>query len=292
LDFISKKIIINGKLRNQGESMNLLAKMKRLTRLKGQSPQSPATPRDWGKPFDTLRQKWVEVPTSSMGRMKTHDLLELSDEELLKEWSRCRQDITTGPQFSHRGWYHTLYADGMRGKKVLDVGSGFAIDSITFAQHGASLTFVDLAESNLRVVERLCKILGLEGMTFVLLENLASLQSLDTDYDVIMAMGSLHHAPYNIIKPEAEELIKHLKVESRWLQLAYPQTLLARDGKLSFEAWGERTDGVGTPWAEWYDLPKLLSLWDVARFEVVLSQEFHHSNFIWFDLLYLGMGDR
>jgi len=32
----------------------------------------------------------------------------------------------------------------MNGKKVLDVGSGFAVDSITFAQHGAQLTFCGL----------------------------------------------------------------------------------------------------------------------------------------------------
>jgi len=39
---------------------------------------------------------------------------------------------------------HALYAEGMRGKKVMDIGSGFGVDSITFAQHGARLTFVGL----------------------------------------------------------------------------------------------------------------------------------------------------
>ena len=42
----------------------------------------------------------------------------------------------------------------------------------------------------------------------------------------------------------------------------------------------------GLPWAEWYDLDKLLGLFDHARFEVVLCREFHNSDFIWFDLLY------
>lgn len=243
---------------------------------------------DWQKPFDTLRNKWVEVPTTRFGRKSTADFLKLSDKELLSEWMASREDITTGSEFAHRGWYHTLYAEGMRGKKLLDIGSGFAIDSITFAQHGALVSFVDLALSNLEVVRRLCKLLGLESTRFTFLKDIGSLEALDADYDVIMAMGSLHHAPAEIIKPEVQELIRHLKTGGRWLQLAYPRTRWVRDGKPSFDRWGEITDGNGTPWAEWYDLPKLLSLMEPAHFEVVLCQEFHDSDFIWFDLIYRG----
>lgn len=243
---------------------------------------------DWREPFDTLRNKWVEVPTTRSGRRSTVDLLRLSDEELLAEWMTSREDITTGLEFAHRGWYHTLYAESMQGKKVLDVGSGFAIDSITFAQHGAMVSFVDLAPSNLEVVQRLCGLLGLENTSFALLEDIGSLHALDMDYDVIMAMGSLHHAPVGIIKPEVQELVKHLRIGGRWLQLAYPRRRWIRDGRPSFDQWGEMTDGDGTPWAEWYDLPKLLSLMEPARFDVVLCQEFHNSDFIWFDLLYRG----
>ena len=43
------------------------------------------------------------------------------------------------------------------------------------------------------------------------------LRPLDTDYDVIMAMGSMHHAPMDILKPEYQELLRHLKVGGRWL---------------------------------------------------------------------------
>jgi cyclopropane fatty-acyl-phospholipid synthase-like methyltransferase len=152
---------------------------------------------------------------------------------------------------------------------VLDVGSGFAIDSITAAQNGAKVTFVDLAESNLRVIQRLCSILGLEGMNFLLLKDIESLRTLDRDYDVIMAMGSLHHAPFEVIKPEAIELVKHLKPGGRWLQLAYPKNRWEREGRMPFSKWGERTDGQGTPWAEWYGLRKLLRLLEPASFETV-----------------------
>ena len=243
---------------------------------------------DWTSPYEVLRGKWGEVPTTRHGRMKTSDLLRMSDSELWEQWEKARVDITTGPEFAHRGWYHALYADAMRGKKVLDVGSGFGVDSITFATHGARLTFVDLVETNLSVLRRVCKILGLDDVRFHLMQDVNSLKTLDSDYDVIMAMGSLHHMPANAIRSEYQELVRHLKVGGRWLQLAYPKARWIRDGKPSFARWGEITDGPGTPWSEPYDLPKLLSMFAPAKFDVVLYQEFHGSDFNWFDLLYQG----
>ena len=78
----------------------------------------------------------------------------------------------------------------MRGKKVMDVGSGLGMDSITFLQAGAShMTFVDLVDTNLEVLKRLCKIFGFANVSFVHLDELASLTPLSTDYDVIMPWG-------------------------------------------------------------------------------------------------------
>ncbi len=226
---------------------------------------------NWTAPFQVLSTKWVEVPTSRSGRKKTSELLRLSDRELLHEWKSSRHDISTGEQFAHRGWYHTLYSEIVAGKKILDVGSGFAIDSLTFAQHGAKLTFIDLARDNLGVVERLAGMLGLHGCRFVCLESIDSLHDLDTDYDIIMAMGSLHHAPTEVIVPEVAELRKHLKVGGRWLQLAYPKTRWVREGCLPFSEWGNVTDGPGTPWAEWCDLAKFFQVHHPADFDVVLN---------------------
>jgi 2-polyprenyl-3-methyl-5-hydroxy-6-metoxy-1,4-benzoquinol methylase len=243
----------------------------------------------WEKPYETLRKKWVEVPTTTAGTEKTTRLLELPDHALLAEWEKARQDITTGGEFAHRGWYHALYADGMRGKKVMDIGSGFGVDSITFAQHGARLTFVDLVESNLKVLQRLCGILGLRDARFVHFHDLSSLAALENDYDVIMAMGSLHNAPEKVMKPEYQELLRHLRMGGRWLQLAYPRSRWIREGRSPFSKWGEITDGAGTPWCEWYDLAKLLRMLEPAKFEVVLYQEFHGGDFNWFDLIYRGI---
>src|SRR5216684_7515883 len=182
--------------------MGLVELLKELKNFRETGKPSEGESAEWKLPFDTLRKKWDTVPTTASGNAKTADLLALSDEALLAEWEKARQDITTGPEFSHRGWYHALYADGMRGKKVMDIGSGFGVDSITFAQHGARLTFVDLVETNLKLLQRLCGILELRDTRFVFFQDLSSLVALDNDYDVIMAMGSLHNAPEKVMKPE------------------------------------------------------------------------------------------
>ena len=33
--------------------------------------------------------------------------------------------------------------------------------------------------------------------------------------------------------------------------------------------WGENPDGVGTPWEEWYDVTKLLSMFEIEETECV-----------------------
>lgn len=243
-------------------------------------------PVDWKKPYDTLRHKWGEIPITNWEILSTEELIALPDDALLAKWEKSRITLTTGGEWEHRGWYHTLYADGMRAKKVMDIGSGFGVDSITFAQHGAQLTFVDLVETNLKVLERVCRILGLDDVRFHHFKELSSLNELDTDYDVIMAMGSLHNAPAEVLKPEYQELIRHLKVGGRWLQLAYPKSLWIKAGRPAFDKWGQMLER--SPWEEWYDVPKLLGMFEPAKFDVVFYREFHNGDFNWFDLVYRG----
>jgi carbamoyltransferase len=238
---------------------------------------------NWKTPFEVLRRKWHEVPAGDQ-RHTTKELSKLTDQEFLEQWFRFRDEATTGAAFAIRGWYHMLYKDLLRQKKVMDVGSGLGIDGITFAQHGANVTFVDIVESNLVVLQRLCRLLGVTNVNFCYLETLTSLTMLPTDYDVIWCQGSLINAPFEVIHPEAQELLKHLLVGGRWIELAYPKERWERDGRLPFERWGERTDG-GAPWVEWYDLNKVMAILSPVKFDVVLYFNFHNDEFNWFDLV-------
>ncbi|UCH51025.1 MAG: class I SAM-dependent methyltransferase [Chloroflexota bacterium] len=242
------------------------------------------TPISWEKPFETLRVKWIEIPGGD-ARIRADELLTLSDDEFLRFWSGGRQAYTKGDAFAIRGWYNILYASALQGKRVLDVGCGLGFDSIYFAQHGATVTFLDIVEVNVQVIKRLCKILEIPSARFFYMKDIESLYSLDQDFDVILCLGSLINAPFEVARREAQELLKHLKIGGRWIELAYPKKRWVREGRLPFSVWGEFTDGPGTPWMEWYDLPKLLRRLEPAKFDVVLYHEFHNGDFNWFDLL-------
>ena len=234
---------------------------------------------DW---LSRLRSKWSTVP-ASMDRVQTNDLLKMSDAELLKYWRRERDAASSGSAYPIRGWYHELYRDVLRGKRVLDVGAGLGIDAFTFARAGAHMTLLDIVPTNVELHRRLAKALDVEVDHFWLHE-LEDLQRLPDEFDVIWAQGSMINAPFELMREESRALMEHLRVGGRWIELAYPKKRWEREGQLPFEKWGEKTDGTGTPWVEWYDLEKLLDRLAPARFETVLALNFHHDDFNWFDL--------
>jgi len=238
----------------------------------------------WNDPLPVLRKKWSTVPAGE-NRITTTDLLNLPDAELLDVWRRTHDNASKGKMFDVRGWYHTLYQNFFSGRKIMDVGSGFGIDGLFFAQNGARMTFVDIVESNLEILKRLSRIMDLENVNFCWMESFDSLGQLADDYDVIWAQGSLINTPFEITRDEIQVLLKHLPVGGRWIELAYPKERWIKEGRLPFDLWGVKTDGQGTPWVEWYDLEKLRGALHPAQFDVVLYFNYYHDDFNWFDLL-------
>jgi 2-polyprenyl-3-methyl-5-hydroxy-6-metoxy-1,4-benzoquinol methylase len=238
----------------------------------------------WDDPFVSLRKKWTEVP-DDVARVQVPRLLEKRDEELLEFWENARKTAVTGEYFSRRGWYHLLYEPLFRGARIMDFGSGLGMDGLSFAAYAAQVTFVDLADQNLALLKRIASLKGFANVDFVHLESFESFQNLGREYDVILASGSLHHAPQRVIRQEIQELAPRLKIGGRWLQLAYPKERWEREGRPPFSKWGECTDGAGTPWGEWYDLQKLLKVFEPMKFEALLAFNYHNDDFNWFDLV-------
>jgi 2-polyprenyl-3-methyl-5-hydroxy-6-metoxy-1,4-benzoquinol methylase len=238
-------------------------------------------------PFGKLRRKWRTLPLEVHGeRVESAQLLHLPIDKLNHVWELAR---AKDDPLEIRGWYRLLYRDFVRGKQILDVGSGLAFDSITFAERGARVTCVDIVESNLEVVQRVARAKGVgDRVRTHYMHEVADLESLSNDFDVVMAIGSLHNAPRDVLKPEIDEIVRHLAIDGRWLQLVYPRARWEREGSLPFDEWAEHVDGPGTPWEEWYDVPKLLELLAPAQFELLFYTEWHNQDFNWFDLVRRG----
>jgi len=246
-------------------------------------PIAPA----WRKnAFALLAEKWHEVPITHLDRSSTRSMLELSDEELLAVWS-SRAAASGGEKGLGVGdWEYYVYRDLFKGRKVIEVGPGLGILGVSFLEYGAHMTFIDVVEPNLKLIERICRLKGLHNVKFLHLTRIEDLARLESEYDAVFAHGSLHHAPAEVIKPEFTALASRLKTGGRFIMLTYPKVRWEREGSPPFSEWGKMTDGEATPWAEWYDVPKLLNQLAPIRFHVLMTfDNIANSDMNWFDLV-------
>jgi SAM-dependent methyltransferase len=175
--------------------------------------------------------------------------------------------------------------DTVRNRRILDIGCGFAYDSLTFAEWGADVTLVDIVKEKVELVGRVARLLGLDVRTHYT-SSLESLETLPTDYEIVLAIGSLHNAPAKVMRPEYAELARRLEVGRQMVGCSSPtRRRWQREGSLPFDEWAAHVDGPSTPWEEWLDVPKLLDLLAPARFDVVFYREWHNQDFNWFDLV-------
>ena len=237
-----------------------------------------------GGVLPTLRRKWGKVPAGE-ARVATRDLMGLDDQSLRTAWTRLHAEATTGAAYTVRGWYQTLYRDALRGKVIADIGSGLGFDGITFARAGAQVVFADIVEENVALLRRLCGLFDVDTADFLYVDDLGALGALPEALDAVWCQGSMINAPFDFAREEARFLVDRLSIGGRWIELAYPKERWRREGALPFHEWGKRTDGEETPWVEWVDLARLQDRLSPARFDVVLSFNFHHDDFNWFDLV-------
>jgi SAM-dependent methyltransferase len=109
---------------------------------------------------------------------------------------------------------------------------------------GAKITFIDVVESNLLLVERVCRIKGIDGATFLKLNAFGDPLILSADYDAVFAIGSLHHAPSEVTKPEFEALASRLKLGGRFITLTW--MVPRADGVRTARTWQALNSGRRT----------------------------------------------
>ena len=194
---------------------------------------------------------------------------------------RVYKTVPTGERLI-QNWYYAVYAEAFRGKRVLDVGSGAGFDALWFAARGADCTCLDITESNTENIRRIARLRGLDIKT----QYLSDFSSFDKlgNFDVIWCNGSMINAPFAFAVQESAELLDHLPIGGRWIELGYPRQRWEQEGHLPLHRWGERTDGIGTPWMEWYDTPKLMKRLGNAHLDVFMAFDYAGETLNWFDL--------
>ena len=233
--------------------------------------------------LDISREKWREVPGGdTLDRIFSSDLLGFTDDALRQHWQTLYE---AGSHPTHRGWYQTLYREFMSGRDVVEVGSGLGFDGIHFMRLGARWTFTDIVKDNLAIVRRMVEMHGLaDRANYLWIDRPEALEALPGGIDVLWANGSLHHAPFEIARREAQILMTKLKPGGRWIELFYPYERWQRQGRLPFSEWGKFTDGPRTPWAEWHDADRIKQRLFPAATTTVLDYRFGGGQYGWLDL--------
>jgi SAM-dependent methyltransferase len=243
----------------------------------------------WEKTFEVLRAKWHEVPydggadgTGVEGAGSTKGLVKLTPDKIAAVWEK--KGMFTDPWTIH-------YAQTLAGKRVLDVGAGFARQSLVYALLGCTVTFVDVVQTNLQVIEKLCLHYGISARcSFVYLDDLNTLNAKlgDRQFDLLNTLGSMHHAPREHNRREFEIYLSHLAYGARWHWLSYPSTRWYCGGGGTFEVFCKATDGGTCPWAEWFDVEKMMHNLRPHKFIILFSGISGGREFSWLDAVYLG----
>jgi ubiquinone/menaquinone biosynthesis C-methylase UbiE len=83
-------------------------------------------------------------------------------------------------------------------KKVLEIGCGIGTDTLSFLQHGAYVTAVDVSEESIRIAEQRIKLFGFESTHARFFhgnaEELSKFVPIEK-YDLIYSFGVIHHTP-------------------------------------------------------------------------------------------------
>lgn len=229
------------------------------------------------RPFlSRLRDKWREIPVNE-GRVFSRDLLAMDEAKLMALW----QDNYATPE---RQWYREHYTPLVKGKDVLDLGSGFSVDGMHFLREGAHVTFADIVEDNLAATRRVAQHFKLPA-EYYYIDDVKRFR-LPHPYDFIFAIGSLHHSPFDLAQKEVAAVAEFLRPGGLFLLFTYPKERFEASGARNFREFGRKTDGERTPWAEWYDDEKVRKLFGPG-FDLRWSKVFgrrDQPDFNWFEL--------
>ncbi len=113
----------------------------------------------------------------------------------------------------------------LKGKSVLEIGSGAGGHSALFARHGARVTAIDLTQARVRATAAKFRLLGVDAEGCRAIEGDAeTLPFPDGAFDIVYSNGVLHHTPstekavgeaFRVLKPGGRAVIM-LYCKSSW----------------------------------------------------------------------------
>jgi 2-polyprenyl-3-methyl-5-hydroxy-6-metoxy-1,4-benzoquinol methylase len=235
-------------------------------------------PRREGYDFERARAYWHNVPRAGGARpMNSAELDVLSDGDLERLWAR---EMGKAGKKSERSLGVSLALECIHSfpsPRVMDFGSGFGFYgfAILLGHPGAHVTFADINEENLKIVERVLHLKGWEKRSCVVRVRDEKAKDLEgpASFDLILSMGVLHHTPH------AREIVRNLSpllkpggtFEAMLYNRSYQEAMESITGmELDATGFGALTDprkgDLANPYSESYDEAKARQLFEGYEF--------------------------
>ncbi len=235
--------------------------------------------------FETAKTQWQRIPFDNVGYVDSEKILAMSKSEVkdfISTFEENRYSLS-GWRNHENKWRGFLGLDSITGKRVLDFGCGFGIDSLQFAKASMNqVILADINESNLKAAERVFQVAGYKPLDTILVSGEYPFFSCEP-FDVFYSSGVLHHTPkIGEILQRASELCEEVRLmlysDKAWeVMIGTPPVRginIVDDP--NFGKFVRRMDGTGT-YADWFDREKLEGVvngsFDINHFDYICGGE-------------------
>lgn len=163
-------------------------------------------------------------------------------------------------------YWQDMILGNCNGKQVLDYCCGTGGNSRFFASHGASVTGIDLSDSEIETAKKLAKKEGFEKNTSFFVMDAEATSFPDESFDIIVCCGVLHHVD---LDKAYKELNRLLRKGGRIICIeAFGHNPIIRQYR-------KRTPNLRTPW----EVDHILKKKDIEKgrkyFQSVTTRYFH-----------------
>jgi hypothetical protein len=207
--------------------------------------------------------KWRSLPVGQ-GRIGVEKMLRMGDENLTRMYKKCML-----ASMKSRKWEYDKFSPIISRKQVLEIGGGLGYDGFYYSKFAETWTYADIVPENLELFKRLARLLGVQNVRFQLMEDIFH-HNFEDVYNGFYAHGVLHHIPFQYAREEVKNIDRFLEDDTYAVVLMYPKERWVAGGKPDFDRFGAFTDGIDTPWAEYYTEEKIVKLFS-DRFTLVES---------------------
>ena len=237
--------------------------------------------------LDEARRYWRHAPAGS-GKVDT-DALVAAGETSADVWDAAfRSRLLAYPEEEQ---FLRTFAAGVRGLRLVSIGSGLGFHELFYAAHGARVTCCDIVATNLAAIERAAARRRLTVDTFCRPD--LTTQALPGPADVVFVYGCLMHMPPDAQRALFARVRAALAPGGRVVLMVYAWEFAHRlcgwtdpaaFDPVAFARASDPTVGdEACPWSDWHDDRKLLALaGDGSR--VTRRQAWNDEQFVWYEL--------